>query len=302
MTQITQQRHPIAVFFSKKNSLNLFYVPALILFMVFTVYPLMLGVQLSFTDWNGYSQGWDFVNIDNYVRLVSDSYFQKVLGNTLIYGFGSTFFQQILGLLLALILNTKLRGRNIARAVIYMPVLISPVIMGTMYYLLLQYNNGALNDIVVLLGGSRIAWLSNSNIAIGIIIFINSLQFVGISMILYITGLQNIPIMYYEASQIDGASTWQQFRHITMPLLYPAMVTSVTYNLIGGLKLFDIIVVLTNGGPGYSTNSISTYIGITYFDAQSAGYASSMGVVLFLMIMFVTVALNSYFKRREVQF
>lgn len=301
-SQVTQRSGPLGNFLSSKNSLNLFYIPALILFAVFTIYPLLLGVQLSFTDWDGYTSARDFTGISNYVRLLSDTYFQKVLVNTLIYGFGCTFFQQILGLALALVLNSKLKGKSVARAIIYLPVLISPVIMGTMYYLLLQYNNGALNDIVVLLGGSRIAWLSDSRNAIGIIVFINTFQFVGISMILYLTGLQNIPVMYYEAAEIDGSSNWQRFRYITMPLLYPAVVTSVTLNLIGGLKLFDIIVVLTNGGPGYSTNSISTYIGITYFDAQSAGYASSMGVVLFLMIMVVTIVLNQFFKQREVQF
>jgi raffinose/stachyose/melibiose transport system permease protein len=288
--------------FSSRNSTNLFYLPVLILFAVFTVYPLISGVQLSFTDWDGYTANKAFVGISNYVRLLGDKYFLKVLVNTLIFGFGCTILQQILGLLLALVLDSNIRGKDFARAVVYLPVLVSPVIMGTMYYLLLQYNNGALNDIVLYFEGGKIAWLSDANAAIGAIVFINTVQFMGISMILYLTGLQNIPTDYYEASGIDGASGFQQFRHITMPLLYPAMVTSVTVNLIGGLKLFDIIKVLTNGGPGYSTNSVSTYIGLTYFNAQSAGYASSMGVILFLLILIVTLLLNIILKKREVNF
>lgn len=288
--------------FSSRNSTNLFYLPVLILFAVFTVYPLISGVQLSFTDWDGYTANKAFVGISNYVRLLGDKYFLKVLVNTLIFGFGCTILQQILGLLLALVLDSNIRGKDFARAVVYLPVLVSPVIMGTMYYLLLQYNNGALNDIVLYFEGSKIAWLSDANAAIAAIVFINTVQFMGISMILYLTGLQNIPIEYYEASNIDGASSLQQFRHITMPLLYPAMATSVTVNLIGGLKLFDIIKVLTNGGPGYSTNSVSTYIGLTYFNAQSAGYASSMGVILFLLILIVTLLLNIILKKREVNF
>ena len=290
------------IFFSRKSSINLFYVPVLILFAVFTAYPLISGVQLSFTDWDGYTANKAFVGISNYLRLFSDKYFLQVLINTLIFGFGCTILQQIFGLLLALVLDSKIRGKNFARAIVYLPVLVSPVIMGTMYYLLLQYNNGALNDIVLYFGGSKTAWLSDSNAAIGAIVFINTVQFMGISMILYLTGLQSIPVEYYEASDIDGASGLQQFRHITLPLLYPAMVTSVTVNLIGGLKLFDIIKVLTNGGPGYSTNSVSTYIGITYFNAQSAGYASSMGVILFLMILIVTLVLNTVLKKKEVDF
>jgi raffinose/stachyose/melibiose transport system permease protein len=288
--------------FAHRTSTNLFYLPVLILFLVLTVYPLVSGVQLSFTDWDGYTANKDFIGITNYGRLFSDEYFLQVLINTLIFGFGCTILQQILGLLLALILDSKLWGRDFARAVVYLPVLISPVIMGTMYYLLLQYNHGALNDIVLLWGGAKVAWLSDANIAIAIIVFVNTLQFMGISMVLYLTGLQNIPVEYYEASELDGASAWQRFRYITAPLLYPAMVSSITINLIGGLKLFDIIKVLTNGGPGYSTNSVSTYIGITYFNAQSAGYASAMGVILFLLILSVTLVLNQILKRNEVDF
>ncbi|MEM8860051.1 MAG: sugar ABC transporter permease, partial [Chloroflexota bacterium] len=205
-------------FFSRRSSMNLFYFPALILFAIFTIYPLISGIQLSFTDWDGYTAGRDFVGGANYLRLISDEFFRQVLVNTLIYGVGSTIFQQILGLSLALILDSNFRGRDVMRAIVYLPVLISPVIMGTMYYLLLQYRYGALNDIVVLFGGERIAWLSDANMAIGIIVFINTVQFVGLSMIIYLAGLQNIPTTYYEASDIDGASIYQQFRFVTLPL------------------------------------------------------------------------------------
>jgi len=278
------------------------YIPALILFGVFIFYPLFLGMGLSFTDWDGYHQTKDFVGGQNYLRLLTDKYFLGSLRNTLIYGFGCTFLQQILGLMLALILNSKLKGKNIARAIIYLPILISQIIMGCMYYLLIEYSHGALNDIMILFGGERIAWLSSTNIAIGIIVFINTFQFMGISMILYLAGLQSIPEMYYEAASIDGAKRWDLFKRITFPLLYPAMITSVTINLIGGLKLFDIIRVMTNGGPGYSTNSISTFIDLTYFDSQSAGYASAMGVLLFTMILVVTLILNMMLKSREVNY
>ncbi len=300
--EVTKSKNKRDSLFSKQSSINLFYIPALVLFAVFTIYPLISGIRLSFTDWNGYTPARNFVGVANYMRLFSDEYFLQVLKNTIVYGFGSMFFQQIMGLSLALILDMKFRGRDAARAVVYLPVLISPVIMGTMYYLLLQYRYGALNDIVLLFGGERVAWLSDAKTAVAIIIFINTVQFMGLSMIIYLTGLQNISETYYEASNIDGATSFQQFQHITIPLLYPAFVTSVILNLIGGLKLFDIIVVLTNGGPGYSTNSVSTFIGITYFDAQSAGYASAMGIVLFLLILLVTLVFNTVLKRKEVQF
>lgn len=281
-------------------SINLLYVPALALFAVFTIYPLVNGVALSFTNWNGYSAERSGVGLDNYFRLFSDDTFRLVLVNTFIYGIGSTIIQQVLGLGLAVALDRKIRGRNIARAIIYLPVLVSPVVMGTMYYLLFQYNNGAFNDIVVALGGERVAWLSDSSAAIAIVVVVNSLQFVGISMIIYLAGLQSIPGELYEASSIDGATAFSQFRFISIPMLQPAFATSIVLNLIGGLKLFDVIQVLTGGGPGYSTNSVSTLIGVAYFDNQSAGYASAMGVVLFIVIVIFTLALNTLLNRRRL--
>lgn len=281
-------------------SINLLYVPALALFAVFTIYPLVNGVALSFTNWNGYSAERSGVGLDNYFRLFSDDTFRLVLVNTFIYGIGSTIIQQVLGLGLAVALDLKIRGRNIARAIIYLPVLVSPVVMGTMYYLLFQYNNGAFNDIVIALGGERVAWLSDSSAAIAIVVVVNSLQFVGISMIIYLAGLQSIPGELYEASSIDGATAFSQFRFISIPMLQPAFATSIVLNLIGGLKLFDVIQVLTGGGPGYSTNSVSTLIGVAYFDNQSAGYASAMGVVLFIVIVIFTLALNTLLNRRRL--
>lgn len=287
-------------FFSKQSSLHLFYIPAMLLFICFTLVPLIWGLGLSFTDWDGYTAGKHFVAFQNYTDLFKDQYFIEVLTNTLIFGFGCTILQQLFGLILALVLDSKLPGKAVFRAIIYLPVLVSPVIMGIMYYLMLQYNYGALNDIVVLLGHEKVAWLSAKNTALMWIVIINTIQFMGISMILYLTGLQRIPKTYHEAASIDGASSFQKFRHITLPMLYPAFVTSITINLIGGLKLFDIIKVLTNGKPAYSTNSISTYIGITYQNQQRAGYASAMGLILFMMIMVFTLVLNGLMKKKEV--
>ena len=280
---------------------NLLYVPALLVFALFTVYPLLNGFVLSLTNWNGYSPARAFVGADNYLRMLSDPLVGAALVNTFIYGIGSTLLQQVIGLGLALALDRALRGRNIARAIIYLPVLVSPVVMGTMYYMFFSYNYGGLNDIVVALGGERVAWLSEAGSAILIIVIVNSLQFVGISMVIYLAGLQSIPPVYYEASRVDGASEWQQFVSITVPLLQPAFATSIVLNLIGGLKLFDVIRVLTAGGPGYSTESMSTLISRFYFDNQSAGYASAVGIVLFLIIAVFTLSLNTLFNRKRLE-
>lgn len=283
------------------RALNLLSLPALAVLAVFTVWPLLNGIVLSFTNWDGYRPGSRFVGPANYLRLFEDPNFATALGNTVVYGVGSTLLQQVIGLGLALALDHAIRGRNIARAIIYLPVLVSPVVMGTMYYLFLSYNSGGLNDLVVALGGERVAWLSDPGRAVVLIVIVNSLQFVGISMVIYLAGLQSIPSMYFEAARLDGASARQSFRHVTVPLLQPAFATSIVLNLIGGLKLFDVIQVLTGGGPGYSTNSVSTLIAKMYFDNQSAGYASAMGVVLFLLIAVFTLVLNTLLNRRRLE-
>ncbi|MCI1641582.1 MAG: sugar ABC transporter permease [Actinomyces sp.] len=280
-------------------SVNLMYLPVLILFAIFIVYPVINGVGIAMTNWDGYSPTRANVGLSNFQRLVGDANFLVALRNTFVYGFGSTLIQQVFGLLLAVLLDTSLRGRNIARAIIYLPVLVSSVVMGTMYYLVFRYNQGALNDFLGLFGVDQVAWLSDSGFAIGVIVLINSLQFMGISMLIYLSGLQSIPSEVKEAASLDGATGFVQFRKITVPLLLPAFASSCVINLIGGLKLYDIVQVLTGGGPGYSTNSVSTLIGKTYFGNQSAGYAAAQGIVLFLLIAVFTVVMNLWFDRRR---
>jgi len=279
---------------------NILYIPALALFALFVAYPFVDGFRIAFTNWNGFSRHFSYVGLRNFIRLFKDENVRSSFWNTLLYGFGSTFFQQILGLSLALFLDKKFRGRGITRTVVYLPVLISAVIMGYMWYYLLQYD-GALNDIIVLAGGKKQLWLSSAALAKSFILGVNSLQYCGISMVIYMAGLQNIAPMYYEAARIEGAGEWQVFRRVTLPLLYPAFVTSITINLIGGLKLFDIIKALTGGGPGYTTNSLATLIHSSYFASQMAGFAAANGLALFVLILVITLALQAVFHRYEVQ-
>ncbi len=288
--------------FFEKHSVNLLYLPALLLFGVFIFYPFVLGVGISFTDWNGFSQASNYIGFDNYVSILGDDNVYKAFRNTVIYGFGCTILQQIIGLGYALLLNQSFRLKNVARTIIYMPVMIAGVIMGYMVYFLFQYNNGALNDLIGLFGAERVDWLASGPRAIGIIMAVNTLQFVGISMVIYLAGLQNIPKSYYEASEIDGAGPVGRFFNITIPMLRPAFVTSITFNLIGGLKLFDQIRALTNGGPGYESHSMSTLIDVVYFRTQQAGYSAALGIVLFLFILLVSLLLLKFLNKRRFEY
>ena len=243
----------------------------------------------------------EFIGIQNYVAMFKDEIFISSLRNTLIYGFGCTILQQVIGLTLALFLNTKVKGRGIIRTVIYMPAMVSGLVMGYIMYFFFQFNGGVVNDILGFLGLSGYDWLGNGTSAIAVIVFINTWQFVGVSMVIYLAGIQGVSQSYIEAATVDGANAWERFRYIILPLLVPALSSSVIYNLIGGLKLYDVIIALTDGGPARKTHSLATYIANRYFDAERAGYAAAIGVFSFVMIMIISMIVNGYFRRKEVE-
>lgn len=274
-------------------------LPAIILMIAFVAIPLVMGLQISFTNWNGYSQGSTYVGLSNYSKLFGDPMFLRAFRNTIIYGFGSTLFQTILGVLYALLLQRAFALRGLARTIIYLPAMIAQLLVGYVWYFMVEYNRGALNDIVKLLGMAKIDWLGQGDRAVIIIMIINTLNFCGKAMIIYIAGLNSIPDMYYEAASVDGATAWQQFWHITMPQLIPAITTSTLLNLIGGLKMFGLVISTTGGGPGYSTHSLSSLINTLYFSYEDAGYASAVGVFTFVFIMAVSILIRWYLAKKE---
>ena len=182
-----------------------------------------------------------------------------------------------------------------------MPAMVSGLVMGYIMYFFFQYNGGVVNDIMEFVGLSGYDWLGNGNSAIAVIVFINTWQFVGVSMVIYLAGIQGVSQSYIEAATVDGANAWERFRYIILPLLVPALSSSVIYNLIGGLKLYDVIIALTDGGPARKTHSLATYIANRYFDAERAGYAAAIGVFSFVMIMIISMIVNGFFRRKEVE-
>lgn len=285
----------------RKKTMNLFYIPALLFMALFVAYPFTQAVKLSFMSWNGYSQSKSFVGFSNYYKLLTDSNFHTAFKNTLVYGFGSALLQNILGLAFAVFLNSKFRGHSAVRTVIYLPVMISGLIMGYILSFFVQYRGGVFNEILGWFGQAPIDWMADGIRGLMIITFATSWQYAGVSMIIYMAGLQNIPQMYYDAASIDGASKWKLFSKITMPLLVPAIFTAVVQNVIGSLKLYDVIISLSAGGPGFSTHSLSTYISNQYFKAQNAGYSAAVGIFTFVFIMIVSIILTKYFTGKEVE-
>jgi len=284
----------------KKKYINIFYIPALIMFTIFVVIPFFEGLRISFTNWNGFMPGYKYVGFSNYIKFFTDPWIWPAFWNTITYGFGSTLFQNIIGLSMAMYLNRKFRGRGIMRTVAYLPVMIAPLIMGYVMRFVLGFRNGALNDVTGAFGMAPLDWLATPTRALIIITIVNTLQYMGVSMVIYLAGLKNIPAMYYEAAAIDGVSKWRQFRSVTLPLLMPAISSSVVINLIGGLKLFDIISALMPPSPSSGAHSLSTYLNFVYFNKQSAGFSAAIGVFTFLFILLVSIITMKIFDRKEV--
>lgn len=280
--------------------MNVFYIPALLLILFFVLWPLIEAFRISFTQWDGYSQDYKYIGLKNYLKLFKDSNFLIAFRNTIIYGFGSTLLQNLLGLAYAVFLNSRFKGHSVVRTFIYMPVMISSLIMGYIIYFFVQYNRGIFNEMIGIFGMAPIDWMASGTRGVIIITLMNSWQYVGIAMVIYMAGLQNIPQMYLEAAEIDGASPWQRFRHITFPLLLPSISSAVVLNLIGGLKLYDVIISLSGGGPGFSTHSLASYVSNQYFKAQNAGYSAAVGIFTFLFIMVVSNIFTNYFSKKEV--
>lgn len=266
------------------------------------IVPLGNAVKVSFYKWNGYSQKMQWIGLKNYVSIFSDKVFLRSTMNTFIYGFGSTLIQNIAGLSAALLVNRQFRGRNFVRLILYMPIMISGVIMGAIQYYIFNYDNGVLNNLLNLIGIENIYWMQSGIGSVLIITLINSWQAMGFCMLIYLAGLQNIPKMYEEAALLDGTSRRQIFFKIDLPLLMPAITTAVITNLIGGFKLYDIIVTLTNGGPNRKSLSLSYYISLLYFNDEKAGYSAAVGIALFVIIFVVAVPINQYLRSREVEY
>lgn len=220
----------------------------------------------------------------------------------MLYGFGSTLLQNILGLLAALYVNKNFRGRNAMRVIMYMPIMISAFLMGKIMYYFFQYDGGVFNEMLSLLQLNPVYWTESGTSSAIIITLVNSWQYMGLCMLIYLSGLQGVPMAYREAARLDGANAWQEFIHVVFPLLIPAITTAVVTNLIGGFKMYDVIVSLTGGGPANKSMSLSFYITKLYFTDEKAGYSSAVGVGLFFIIMVITWPINQLLHKKEVQF
>ncbi len=286
----------------KERKYMMMAIPAMLLLVLFIVLPLLNAFRLSMFKWNGYSQKMSFLGLDNYFSIFTDKLFYQSLGNTLIYGFGSTILQNLFGLALALFLNMKFSGRNLLRVAVYLPIMVAQFIMGQIMYYFVQFQGGVFNEILSIFSHEPIYWMETGIRAVILITLVNSWQYVGLCMVVYLAGLQNIPDMYREAARLDGVNRVQEFFNITIPLLVPSITTAVVINLINGLKMYDMIVSMSSGGPNRGSLSLSYYIQLLYFNDERAGYAAALGVISIVIIMLITLPINRFLSKREVEY
>jgi len=261
---------------------------ALLLYGVFILLPSLLGLGFSFTDWNSYSSDVHWVGLDNFAAIfdLNSTYFASI-ENTVLFAVATIFLKTAIALVLAVLLTSGVRRfAYLYRGLIYLPAVLPMIAVGIVFKSVLNPDDGMLNMALRSVGLAGLAqqWLTDTSLAIWSVVGVDTWKGVGYIMVILIAGVLAIPRDYYEAASIDGASSWQAFRYITLPLLRPVLAVTTVLNLLYGLRVFDIVYVLTNGGPGYATSTVYTSV----FDSFGLG---QWGVATALSSVFVVVGL-----------
>jgi len=277
-----------------------FIAPNLVLFSVFIFLPLFYAFFISFHEWSLIDTPL-YTGVDNYTRLLEDRQFWQALGNTVLYSLATVPTSLAIGLAVAIGLNRELFARTLLRSAFFLPVVISSVATAVIAAWLFNDNYGVVNEILGRFGIRPVAWLSTTQWALPSIIVTTLWTRIGFCMVVYLAALQSISPSYYEAARIDGATRWQQFRFVTWPLLRPTTFLLLILNVIHSFQVFDLIFVMTGGGPGFSTTMLVQYIYQAAFVTSEMGYASAMGVVLFLLVLVFTL-IQWRVNRRTEQF
>lgn len=286
----------------KENVYLLFILPALILFITFIVLPVLNSINLSLTNWDGINKDYDYIGFKNFKLIFTNERFYNALKNSIIIGMSFTILANILSLALAMIVDNVIIGKSFFRSMFYLPVLISGVIAGFIWTIMFNYSFGIINSLLLKMGiPIEINFLGAMPNALMAIIFVMLWQRGGYYMVIYLAGLQGIPRELLESAQIDGANSIQKFRHITFPLLSGSFTVNMTLALIYGFKVFDQIAVMTDGGPGFATESITYLIYRVAFAELKQGYGTAMALVLFLIVLIASVIQVMILRRREVQ-
>ena len=274
-------------------------LPGLLVFTLGLIIPMFLGLNYSFTSWNGMTAEKPFVGLENYIRMFSDNYAGSAWLFTIRFTVWNTIIQNVFAILLAVALDSAIKLKKIFRTVFFIPCLISAVVVG--YVWLKIYGNvlPALMDFINL-NINTMLFGSDKTVLTGMLIA-NNWQWIGYWMMIYLAALQSIPTDLYEATRVDGANIFQQFWKITLPMLAPAVTICVVGITVGSLKVYDLLVSSTGGGPGRASTSIIYYIYNTAIGGRQYGYGSALSISLITALLLVAVIQVFVLKKREVQ-
>lgn len=283
---------------SEKSLPYLLIAPTIAVLLALSIYPLFYSVKISLQTGSGEAVRWTFAN---FARLASDKFFLEALAHTFIYAAVALTFEFLFGLGLAVLLDRSLRGRTLFRSALLIPMMLPPVVVGVVWRLMLNPDFGAVNGTLKTVGVNTeaLTWTASPALALASVISVDIWQWTPFMFLVLLAGLQAIPQEPYEAAVIDGSSTWQTFRHVTLPLLQPAILIALLLRTMDLLRVFDQIFILTQGGPGFSTETVSLYIYRTAFRFFDFGYAAAMSFVLLLLTNLVSVGYIRLLQRQE---
>lgn len=277
-------------------------IPSLVLCITFMVVPLVNVIRYSFTDWNGISDTYRFVGFENYRGITKIDGFKDMMIATLIYAVGHMITTVFCAFIIALALDKKGKGRlprNLLRTLWFLPCLLSATVIGLLWKVMYNFNNGVINKMLVALGGSPVNWLETRGLANVAIIIAATWVSIGMSSVVFMAGLQGIPQDLYEAAALDGATPGQQLRHITLPMMASSITINVITATIGGFKAYELPLNLTGGGPGKSTLMITQRISFFAFEDYNYGFGSALSIILLIIIALISLIQLIYLKSKE---
>lgn len=282
---------------SNKYTILLFVAVPMLIYVFFALIPILYNIYISLFDTNLLTPG-KFVGLKNYARLLKDTTFLRALRNNIFLVIGSLAAHMGLGLFFANAIFQKVKGSKFFQSVFFLPSVICGVAVGLIWTFVYHGNYGLLNAFLKLIGQGDLqqVWLSNKNLALICIIVVVMWQWVGYHVVIQLAAMRNIPQELYEAAQLDGASEWQQFKNITVPLIRPILKVDAVLIITGALKYYDLVAVMTNGGPNHATEVMSTYMYYEAFNVLKFGYSSAIGVVLLILCMSAVMLANKVFK------
>jgi raffinose/stachyose/melibiose transport system permease protein len=280
-----------------------FLIPGLLIYFSFFILPSFAGLILSFFNVRTFRlSGVTYAGLDNYKRILSDHYLYISIKNTLIFAFVTTVGKVGFGLILALFVNHKFRGVRYLRTILFLPAVLNNVAVGLVFRAMMHPSTGLINRFLKAAGLANLAqnWLTDPKIAIFSSAFVEIWKWTGFTMVILLAGLQSIDASFYEAAKLDGATAMQQFRYITFHLMMPAFTNALVVNMVGGLKVFDIVQALTKGGPGSASSVFGTIIFSSFGDG-SYGVGCAASIILCISVLLIVLPTYKFFSNKEVE-